>query len=172
MALITILDELKKLSKKIKGSESKATNTAEAIAEIADAYSSGGGTGGATIESANLYPDSNNVIKSGEITLSDGSFVDITLSYIPEFTVTSKAGTEAGSTSLTPANVLGFGNSYCYAVDRTPSKPAIDEDVSSFTSWDGTSDITVDDGTMITLVECNADHKAVKVGTVVAIINQ
>lgn len=171
MALTTILDELKKLSKKVKGSESNATNTAEAIAEIANAYS-GGGAGGVTIESANLYPDSNNVIKSGEIGLSDGSSVEITVSYIPEFTVTSKAGTEAGTTSLTPANELGAGNSYCYAVDRTPSKPAIDEDVSSFTSWDGTSDIAVDDGTMITLVECNADHKAVKVGTVVAIINQ
>ena len=39
MALPTILEELQKLSKKIKGSDSKATNTAEALAEIVTAYS-------------------------------------------------------------------------------------------------------------------------------------
>lgn len=172
MALTTILEELKKLSKKIKGSDSKATNTAEAIAEIAQAYSGGGGGGGATIESAQLYPDSNNVIKSGEITLSDGSSVEVAVAYIPEFTVTSAEGTESGTTKLTTTNELGSGHSYCYDVDRTPAKPAINEDVSTLTRWDGTSDIAVDDGAMITLVECDGDNKAVKVGTVAAIIKQ
>lgn len=169
MALPTILEELKKLSKKIKGSDSKATNTAEALAEITAAYS-GGGSGGASIESAKLYPDSSNVIRDGAITMSDGTEVAISVEYIPTLTVVSAAGSTTGTTHLTVTETLGEGNSYVYATDRSPAKPAIGEDVSSLTTWDGTSDITVDDGVVITLVEKDANGKAVKAGTVDAVV--
>lgn len=168
MALPTILEELKKLSKKIKGSDSNATNTAEALAEIATAYSGGGG--GASIESAKLYPDSSNVIRDGVIVLSDGTEVPIEVEYIPTLTVVSAAGSTTGTTHLTVTETLGEGNSYAYATDRSPAKPAIGEDVSSLTTWDGVSDITVDDGVVITLVEKDANSKAVKAGTVDAVV--
>lgn len=168
MALTTILEELKKLSKKIKGSDSKATNTAEALAEITAAYS--GGSGGASIESAKLYPDSSNIIRDGAITMSDGTEVAITVEYIPTLTVTSAAGSTTGTTHLTVTEALGEGNSYAYATDRSPAKPAIGEDVSSLTAWDGTSDIEMDDGVVITLVEKDANGKAVKAGTVDAVV--
>lgn len=169
MALLTILDELKKLSKKIKGSDSKATNTAEALAEIATAYSGGGG-GGSSIESAKLYPDSSNIIRDGAITMSDGTEVAITVEYIPALTVTSAAGSTTGTTHLAVTETLGEGNSYAYATDRSPDKPAIGEVLTGFTDWDGTSDITVDDGVVITLVEKDANGKAVKAGTVAAVV--
>ena len=168
-ALPTILDELKKLSKKIKGSDSKATNTAEALAEIAKAYSGGGGSG-VSIESAKIYPDSSNIIRDGVIVMSDGTEVPIEVEYIPTLTVTSAAGSTSGTTHLSVAEALGSGNSYAYMADRNPDKPAIGEDVSTFTSWDGTSDITADDGAMITLVERNSNNEAVKAGTVEAVV--
>lgn len=170
MALPTILDELKKLSKKIKGSDSTATNTAEALAEIATAYSGGGGGGGASIESAALYPDSSNIIRDGAIVLSDGTTVPITVECIPALTVTSAAGSTTGTTHLTVVEALGEGNSYAYATDRSPAKPAIGEVLTGFTDWDGTSDITVDDGVVITLVEKDSDNKAVKAGTCDAVV--
>lgn len=169
MALPTILDELKKLSKKIKGSDSKATNAAEALAEIATAYSGDGG-GGASIESAALYPDSSNIIRDGAIVLSDGTTVPITVEYIPALTVTSAAGSTTGTTHLTVTEVLGEGNSYAYTTGRTTVKPAIGEVLTGFTDWDGTSDITVDDGAVITLAEKDAAGKAVKAGTCDAVV--
>ena len=168
MALPTILDELKKLSKKIKGTDSTATNTAEALAEIATAYS--GGSGGVSIESAALYPDSSNIIRDGKITLSDGTVIDIDVEYIPALTVTSAAGSTTGTTHLTVVEALGEGNSYAYTTGRTPAKPAIGEVLTGFTDWDGTSDITVDDGVVITLVEKDAAGKAVKAGTCDAVV--
>ena len=168
MTLPTILDELKKLSKKIKGTDSTATNTAEALAEIATAYS--GGSGGASIESAALYPDSNNIIRDGIIVLSDGATVPITVEYIPALTVASAAGSTTGTTHLTVTEVLGEGNSYAYTTDRTPAKPAIGEVLTGFTDWDGTSDITVENGVVITRVEKDAAGKAVKAGTCDAVV--
>ena len=168
MALPTILDELKKLSKKIKGTDSAATNTAEALAEIATAYS--GGSGGASIESAALYPDSSNIIRDGKITLSDGTGIDIDVEYIPALTVTTAAGSTTCTTHLTVTEVLGEGNSYAYTTDRTPAKPAIGEVLTGFADWDGTSDITVGNGVVITLVEKDAAGKAVKAGTCDAVV--
>lgn len=165
MTAATNLEELQRLSKKISGKQSSADSIADAIAEIADAFEGGGG-GGITIESAALYPDSNNVVKGGVITLSDGTSINIANVYIANIELQSAAGSTSGTTKITTTNVLGAGNSYRYAVDHTPTKPAIAEDVSAFTAWDGVSDIEVADGSVLTIVEADANNKAVKAGTV------
>lgn len=169
MTSATNLEELQRLSQKVTGKESTADSIADALAEIADGYSGGGG-GGAAIESAVLYPDSAHYIQGGKIVLSDGTSVAFGSEYIPEFSVTSKAGTEAGTTKLTINNKLGSGNSYRYGIDITPSKPAIGQDMSELTAWDGVSAISVDDSALITVVEVDANNKAVKAGAVSAVI--
>lgn len=169
MADSTNLEELKNLYKKMGGTKSKAENIAEAIKEITTVYE-GGGSGGASIVSAYLYPDASNVVKGGAIILSNGTSIDMELMYIPELTVTSTAGATSGTTKLTVDNTLAAGHSYRYGFDCSPSKPAIGQDVSNFTPWDGVSDIEAGDGATITLVDVDENNKATKAGLVSAII--
>lgn len=164
MTTASNLDELKILSKKVTGKDSKADSTADAIHEIAKGYSSSGGGGGAAITGVYLYPDSEDIIQSGKIELSDGTSVDVQIVKITKFTVISSEGSTANTTSLTVNNKLGSGNSYRYDFNRKPSIPAIGEDVSNLPIWDGASDIEAEDGSGITVIEATADGKVVKAG--------
>lgn len=85
-------------------------------------------------------------------------------------TVTSTAGTTSGTTKLTVTPAKGSGNLYKYKVSNTVSAVTYGQNVQSWAAWDGTADITAENGKVITVVECGSDYKAKSTGnaTVVA----
>ena len=79
-------------------------------------------------------------------------------------TVVSVAGTAAGDTAIYVNPALTGGNNYRYQVAASVVLPAINQDVSSLTAWNGTDDITAATGQEILIVEATAGNLAVKAG--------
>ena len=80
-------------------------------------------------------------------------------------TVTSVAGTSTGDTKVTVTPAKASGSSYKYKVGDATQDVIYGQNVQSWTAWNGTTDITVTTGKVITLVECDAAYKALKVGS-------
>lgn len=78
-------------------------------------------------------------------------------------TVTSVPGTTSGTTKITVSG-NGSGQLY-YETSGAISLPAYHEDISSWTTWDGTSDITATDGESICIAEADAQGLAIAAGT-------
>lgn len=84
---------------------------------------------------------------------------------IGALTVTSAAGTEAGTTKLTVAGASdAAGNTLRYKVAAAADVPSYLADVSGWAIWDGTSDITAASGQVITAAEANGSGQAVATG--------
>lgn len=83
-----------------------------------------------------------------------------------ELTVTSAAGADSGTTALTVSPSRAAGHIYKYKVGDAAMAVTAGQSVTSWSVWDGTSDVTAATGKVITLVEASADYKAVKAGTV------
>lgn len=84
---------------------------------------------------------------------------------IGTLTVTSSAGTTSGNTSISVSPAKGTGNSYKYKIADNPVSVALNQNVQTWSPWDGAMDITADTGKAITIVECDSAYKAVKVGS-------
>lgn len=80
-------------------------------------------------------------------------------------TVVSAAGSTSGKTALTVTPTKGSGNSYVYATAESVSIPAVGENCSAMTTWDGSVDITATTGNKIVVVEVDSNGKAVKAGS-------
>lgn len=80
-------------------------------------------------------------------------------------TVTSAAGTITGDTAITVTPAKASGNSYKYKVADNATSVTYNQNVQTWTAWDGTSDIEATSGKTITVVECDAGYKAKKAGT-------
>lgn len=78
----------------------------------------------------------------------------------------SEEGVETGTTKITVTEDKATGNSYVYDINNTIAIPAEGEDCSSMTSWDGTSEIEVETGKQLLVVEVDSTNKAVKAGFV------
>jgi hypothetical protein len=79
-------------------------------------------------------------------------------------TVTSVPGTASGTTKIT---VSGNGSGQLhYETSGAISLPAYHEDISSWTTWDGTSEITATDGETICVAEADSNNLAIAAGTV------
>jgi len=90
--------------------------------------------------------------------LFDGSIVDLT--------VESEAGTAAGDTAITVTGYTpGTGESYKYKVGDTAAAVAYGDDLSGWTTWNGSSDITAATGKKIVVAVINADSQAVAAGS-------
>lgn len=83
---------------------------------------------------------------------------------LANLTVTSAAGTTAGTTKLTVSPAKASGNSYKYKLGSTAQPVVYGQIVKNWTAWDGTADITAEDGQVATVVECNSAYKAVGEG--------
>ena len=79
-------------------------------------------------------------------------------------TVTSAAGATSGTTALTVTPTKGAGNSYKIKVATAVTPVAYNQNVQTWTAWDGTSDITAPTGKIITVVECDGSYKAKNAG--------
>ncbi|MFT9055103.1 MAG: hypothetical protein ABF449_00570 [Ethanoligenens sp.] len=80
-------------------------------------------------------------------------------------TIASAPGTTSGTTVLTVTPVKATGDGYVY--DFGARSPAVGENLSTWTTWDGTSAITAQTGDLITLAEVDGNGTAVKAGRVV-----
>lgn len=79
-------------------------------------------------------------------------------------TVTSTAGT-SGKTVITVSPTLLTGNSYVYKTHAsTAPTVTIGQDLSSWSTWDGSSEISATSNHKITVAEVNASKLAVKAG--------
>ena len=79
-------------------------------------------------------------------------------------TVSSAAGTNVGDTKITITEQKGTGNSYKYKVAAAAQEVTLNMDVSGWTSWNGTDDITAQSGKVITIAEANSAGAARKAG--------
>lgn len=111
-----------------------------------------------------------------EITVTDELDTSITTTYtvnvnvLGSLTVASEAGTNTGDTAITVTPSAASGNIYKYKVADDVTAVDYDDDLSTWTTWDGSADITAASGKKITVAECTSTGKARKVGsaTVVA----
>ena len=83
---------------------------------------------------------------------------------IGTLTVTSAAGTASGDTAITVSPAKESGNSYKYKVAGEGIDVDFGQNVKNWSVWDGT-DITAETGSVVTIVECDADYAAVKFGS-------
>lgn len=79
--------------------------------------------------------------------------------------VKSVAGSSAGNTTVTTkGHQLGTGESYVYKVDDKVYHATLGTDLTGWTAWNGSSDITAATGKILTVAVKNADGKAVAGG--------
>ena len=82
-----------------------------------------------------------------------------------KLTLTSVLGSIEGSTVITVTPALSSGNSYRYKIDPSGIElPERNEDLSSWASWDGKSELTAEDGHKICVCEVDANNFALKGG--------
>ena len=96
-----------------------------------------------------------------QITLAKGG--DDPSGELATLTVSTVPGTASGTTKVTVSG-NGSGQLY-YNVSGAISLPEYHEDISSWTTWDGTSDITATDGETICIAEADTKGLAVAAGT-------
>lgn len=86
-------------------------------------------------------------------------------SKLEKLTVNSISGTSKGDTKVTVTPSKTGGNSYKYKVSEEAVEVSYLQNVRNWTAWDGTADITAATGSVITVVECNAEFQAIKAGS-------
>lgn len=98
--------------------------------------------------------------------VKDNAFAKLeTSSKLGTLTVTSAAGTATGDTKVTISPAKSEGNSYKYKVADAETAVKYGQSVKNWTAWDGSKDITAETGKKITVVECDAEFRAVKAGS-------
>lgn len=89
-------------------------------------------------------------------------------------TLTSAAGTAAGTTNITITPPLTYGNSYVYQVGAEVTLPSTyGEDMATegWTPWNGMAPITAESGNNIGVVEINSAGQAVAAGQTAVTVN-
>ena len=94
--------------------------------------------------------------------------VDEERAYTDQLNITSTVGVEDDTTTLSITPEKAEGNKYVYKVSKSNLALVVDTDVSGdeWTEWDGASDIAVEDGTSLFIVECDANYAAKKAGSI------
>lgn len=107
-------------------------------------------------------------------TVSDGVFLTVTFTKVTlgekptigALTVVSAEGEGEGKTKLTVTPEKGGSNVYLYKTNESSDTTVTyDEDVSSWTSWDGSAEIEATTGHHITVVEATSGKRARKSGS-------
>lgn len=87
-------------------------------------------------------------------------------------TVTSVAGSSSGKTAITVVPTLVSGHSYAYKTNASAiTAPNYLDTPTGTTAWDGSSEISGEDGHHIGIYELNSDGKVVKFGDTVMNVN-
>ena len=82
-----------------------------------------------------------------------------------DISVYSRRGNTTGYTIIQVVPAKEDGNEYRYKIDIKAVNVSLDQDLSDWPTWDGSSEILAEDGKAITVVECNNQHLARKAGT-------
>ena len=82
--------------------------------------------------------------------------LNITSAELDPLTVNSTAGTSEGTTALEVTPELTEGRTYRYKTGSTVAMPVLYQDLSDWTPWDGTSDITAATGDQIVVAEVDS----------------
>lgn len=94
------------------------------------------------------------------------------VSELVALTVASTAGTAVGDTAIAVSGYeLGRGESYVYKVDTTAAPVALGQNLSTWTAWDGTSDITATTDKKIVVAVIDATSAAVAAGNATVTAN-
>lgn len=96
-----------------------------------------------------------------QITIAKGG--DIPSGELNTLTLTSVPGTASGTTKITVKG-NGSGQLY-YKAGGSIKLPEYLEDISTWTTWDGTSDITATDSETICVAEADSNNLAIAAGT-------
>lgn len=82
-------------------------------------------------------------------------------------TVQSAGGTTTGTTKLTVSPAKESGSNLYKVKAAADVAPAVSngQSVRTWTSWDGTSDLTLPSGSKVTVCECTDDYRVIKSGT-------
>lgn len=91
--------------------------------------------------------------------------------FLEALTLTSTAGTTVGKTTIKVSPTLTGGNSYLYKTNAGKIQKPDYKEVINGTSWNGTSEITVDDGHYIAIYEVNSNNEVLKFGQTIANAN-
>ena len=114
------------------------------------------------VDAAGLAQKAGSIEVVSKIPHPNTSSTDPTNALTPLY-ITSTEGTNVGDTKLVVSPAIGAGNSYLYKVGVDYLDPDATYDLANdliangWTAWDGTSDLTLADGTEITLVEVETD---------------
>lgn len=165
--------QLKKLAAKMTGKtldKIDGTTIADVLDIIQSNYSAGGGGGASvTITSFTLNANGEGGINNGSILMSNGEVIEVNITQIPTITMTAAEGSATKQTIITVTEpALASGNHYRYTTGDIIT-PAIGEDLTEWIEWDGTSEITATNGTILNIAECDKNNKAVRCGTVKAV---
>ena len=82
--------------------------------------------------------------------------LNITGAALEDLTVKSAAGASAGTTKLTVTPELTEGRSYRYKTGPNAQVPALYQDLSDWTEWDGASDVAAATGDQIVVAEVDS----------------
>lgn len=74
-------------------------------------------------------------------------------------TVSTAGGTETGKTVVTVTPAKATGNIYKYKTASSVTAPDWNEDLTLWTTWDGTAEITATTGNIIGIAECTSAGK-------------
>lgn len=135
----------------------------------ADGEDSSSTSGGVTITSAELNLDSNDVIKNGRISMSDGSAVPIELKYVPELTISMTPVTyEDSMTTVTVSPALDEGHRYIYRIGNgyLPAYLDVVENPNIWKDWDGVSQIDTDGSSYLYILEVDDNYVTYRGGYV------
>lgn len=84
----------------------------------------------------------------------------------------SVAGTNTGKTAITVSGSKASGDVYKYVVASTEIAVTYGMDVTSWTTWNGSDEITASTGAVLTLVEATSGYAARKVGSVTVVAKE
>lgn len=105
------------------------------------------------------------------ISFTGPSVTPPTPAVLKDLTVTSAAGTASGTTKITVTPAKASDSVYKYKVADEAQEVTFGQNVKTWQAWDGTSDITAASGKTITVVEADADYKAVGSGSATVVSN-
>lgn len=124
---------------------------------------------GVTIASAELNLDSNDVIKNGRISMTDGSTVPIELKYVPELSISMTPVTyENPMTTVTISPSLDEGHKYIYRIGNgyLPAYLDVVENPNIWKDWDGVSQIDTDGSSSLYILEVDDNYVTYRGGYV------
>lgn len=119
------------------------------------------------ILSVSLNVDGGDNVKGGNVAFTDGSVMPIDIVKLPELTITASNISATNTvTNLTINPELMDGNHYVYMLSKA-ELPAVGEYMeigSSWKEWDGVGGIETYASERLTIIECDADNRAVRGG--------